>query len=161
MSNLYTRRLLAISSEAGDVDDDDSDGYGVFGGVAADAWSLIVASCVLAASVVIWEACAFAVMAAALVAGATWCLSIATASREGIEYSAAAPGRHGGACGGLAEVEISRALPASPYQQIHVGWRVARRRAPCAWRRSDLSPTKAAAAGLRQGALPSPRLLSL
>ncbi|KAF8642596.1 hypothetical protein HU200_067275 [Digitaria exilis] len=98
MSNLYTRRLLAISSEAGDVDDD-SDGYGVFGGVAADAYSLIVASCVLAASVVIWEACAFAAMAAALVAGATWCLSIVAASRDGgIEYSAGVH-HHGGACG--------------------------------------------------------------
>jgi len=57
MSYLYTRRLSAITGEAGD---DDSDSYGVFGGVAADACSLIVASCVLAASVVIWEACALA-----------------------------------------------------------------------------------------------------
>ncbi|CAL4888836.1 unnamed protein product [Urochloa decumbens] len=113
MSNLYTRRLSPISGEAGS-DDDDSDGYGVFGGLAADAWSLVVASCVLAASVVIWEACAFAAMAAALAAGAAWCLSFVmaagwSASRAGTEDPAAAPR-------GLAGADI-RALPASPYDE--------------------------------------------
>ncbi|KAG2657480.1 hypothetical protein PVAP13_1KG160000, partial [Panicum virgatum] len=94
--------------------DDDIDGYGVFGGVAADACSLIVASCVLAASVVIWEACALAATAAALAAGAAWCLSVVaaagwSASRAGAEYSAAAPG------GGVG------ALPASPFQHRRAG----------------------------------------
>jgi len=88
--------------------------------VAADAWSLIVASCVLAASVVIWEACAFAAMAA----GAAWCLSVVaagwSASRAGAENSgAAAPG---GGARGLAEVDIRALLPAaSPYQHLHAG----------------------------------------
>ncbi|CAL5022868.1 unnamed protein product [Urochloa decumbens] len=121
MSNLYTRRLSPISGEAGSDDDDDSDGYGVFGGLAADAWSLVVASSVLAASVVIWEACAFAAMAAALAAGAAWCVSIAAAGwsarRAGTEDSAAAPG---GGARGLAEVEIL-ALPAFPYQHHRAG----------------------------------------
>jgi len=122
MSYLYTRRLSAITGEAGD---DDIDGYGVFGGVAADACSLIVASCVLAASVVIWEACALATTAAALAAGAAWCLSVVaaagwSASRAGAEYSAAAPGGGGGARG-FAELDIRALLPASPFQHRRPG----------------------------------------
>ncbi|CAL4970283.1 unnamed protein product [Urochloa decumbens] len=123
MSNLYTRRLSPISGEAGS-DDDDGDGYGVFGGVAADAWSLVVASCVLAASVVIWEACAFAAMAAALAAGAAWCLSFVvaagwSASRAGTEDPTAPLG--GGACGLAARVDIRALPPASPYNERRDG----------------------------------------
>lgn len=120
---------------SGGAGDDDADGYGVFGGVAADAWSLIVASCVLAASVVIWEACAIAAMAAALAAGAAWCLSVVgagwSASRAGAEYSAAAPG--GGGARGLAEVDIRALLRCCRCPRTTAA--PGARRARCAWRR--------------------------
>ncbi|CAN6237715.1 unnamed protein product [Urochloa humidicola] len=120
MPNLYTSRVSAISGEAGGGDDDDSNGgYGIFGGVATDAWSLVVASCVLAASVVIWEACAFAAMAAALAAGAAWGLGF-VACRLGTEDPAAGAAPGGGARG-LAGVE-TRALPAAfPYGERRGG----------------------------------------
>ncbi|CAN6243750.1 unnamed protein product [Urochloa humidicola] len=117
MANLYTSRVSAISGEAGDEADDSDDG--VFGSVAADFWSLIVASSVLAASVVIWEACAFAAMAALLAAGASWGLSfVAAAGWRSASRAAGTEDDPAAAARGLAEAEI-RALPASPYDDEH------------------------------------------
>ncbi|CAD6251250.1 unnamed protein product [Miscanthus lutarioriparius] len=76
MPRLYTRPSV-LSAES--VDDIIGDGYGVLATVAAESCSLLVASCVLAASVIIWEACAFAALAAVLVAGVTWCVSVTAA----------------------------------------------------------------------------------
>lgn len=118
MPRLYTRpSVLSVSGEFVDVGDD---GYGVLASVAGESCSLLAASCVLAASVVIWEACAFAALAAVLVAGVTWCLSVVAAAGHGAGSTAfptaAAPGRTraSGVCG-LAAIDIS-ALPKSPYQ---------------------------------------------
>ncbi|KAJ1278772.1 hypothetical protein BS78_04G104500 [Paspalum vaginatum] len=114
MPSLYTR-LSVISSEAAEGVDD---GYGVLGGVAADAYSLLVASCVLAASVVIWEACAIAATAAALVAGVAWCSRAVAAGRAGTAaVPAATPAAWGGTVRGLAEADIRALLPASPYER--------------------------------------------
>ncbi|CAD6245373.1 unnamed protein product [Miscanthus lutarioriparius] len=76
--------------------------------------------------VIIWEVCAFAALATVLVAGVTWCLSIAAAGRAAgsMAFPTAAPaGRASGVCG-LAEIDISP-LPKSPYQH-----RLGHRRAP-------------------------------
>ncbi|XP_062224595.1 NEP1-interacting protein 1-like [Phragmites australis] len=106
MSSLYTS-LSAISGGGGDDDD-----YGLFSGAVADACALIVVSCVLAASVIIWEVCAFAAicMAAALV-GAAWCL----APRSIVCGS----GRRAGTAGefGPTGAAIDVALPAFPYER--------------------------------------------
>jgi hypothetical protein len=115
MPRLYTRP--SVLSVSGESVDDIGDGYGVLATVTGESCSLLVASCVLAASVIIWEACAFAALAAVLVAGVTWCLSLAAAGRAaGTAFPAAAPGRarDNGVCG-LAEIDMS-ALPKSPYQ---------------------------------------------
>ncbi|CAO2045262.1 unnamed protein product [Urochloa humidicola] len=114
MSNLYASRVSAISGEAGGDDDDSDGGYGVFGSVAADFWSLIIASSVLAASVVIWEACAFAAMAALLAAAAAWGLSFVAAAGWRSTSRAAGTEDDPAAARGLTEAEI-RALPAAPY----------------------------------------------
>ncbi|XP_066328975.1 putative RING-H2 finger protein ATL69 [Miscanthus floridulus] len=121
MPRLYTRPSVAVLS--GESVDDVGDGYGVLATVAGESCSLLVASCVLAASVIIWEACAFAALAAVLVAGVTWCLSLAAAGRAAgtVFRSTAAPGSRASGVGcGLAEIDIS-ALPKSPYQHHRLG----------------------------------------
>ena len=75
------------------VDDVIGDGYGVLATVAGESCSLLVASCVLAASVIIWEACAFAALAAVLVAGVTWCLSVVAVVLPARRFPPLAPGR--------------------------------------------------------------------
>ena len=104
------------------VDDVIGDGYGVLATVAGESRSLLVASCMLAASVIIWEACAFAALAAVLVAGVTWCVRVAAAARAAgtvFRPTAAPAGRASGVCG-LAEIDIN-ALPKSPYQHRLAG----------------------------------------
>ncbi|WVZ77116.1 hypothetical protein U9M48_025017 [Paspalum notatum var. saurae] len=80
----------------------------------SDAYSVLVALCVLAASVVIWEACAFAAMAAALAAGVAWCARAVAAGRAGTATTL--PAATPAAVRGLAEADIRALLPASPYQ---------------------------------------------
>ncbi|XP_066320238.1 putative RING-H2 finger protein ATL69 [Miscanthus floridulus] len=122
MPRLYTRPSV-LSAES--VDDIIGDGYGVLATVAGESCSLLAASCVLAASVVIWEACAFAALAAVLVAGVTWCVSVTAAGRAaGTAFpTTAVPGRAraraSGVCG-LAEIDIN-ALPKSRYQHRLAG----------------------------------------
>jgi hypothetical protein len=107
MPRLYTRP----SGVSGEPVDDAGDGYGVLAAVAGESCTLLAASCVLAASVVIWEACAFAALAAVLVAAVA-----AAVRRAGTAFPTAAPARASRprVCG-LAEIDIGT-LPKSPYQ---------------------------------------------
>ncbi|TVU33270.1 hypothetical protein EJB05_25062, partial [Eragrostis curvula] len=107
--------FMRLSSISGAGSDDDGDGYGVFGGPAMDGCVTIVMFFVLAASVVIWEACAFAAMAALLV-GAIWCLL--PKRRASTYVLAAAPASVVG--DGLTDADIDDALPASPHERRRV-----------------------------------------
>ena len=129
---------MAVPVLSGESVDDVGDGYGVLATVAGESCSLLVASCVLAASVIIWEACAFAALAAVLVAGVTWCVRVAAAARAAgtvFRPTAAPAGRASGVCG-LAEIDIS-ALPS-----------------PCT-RRSDVRRVPGGPSRRRDGAEPA------
>ncbi|KAL6888160.1 hypothetical protein ACP4OV_009186 [Aristida adscensionis] len=105
MLSLYTMRLSLISGEDGGGEDGDGDG--VFVAAAVDVWASVVVFCVLAASVVIWEACAFAAMAAALAAAAAaWCAGLAAGARAGPPPAGEL---------GLTDAAIDDALPAFAY----------------------------------------------
>ncbi|KAL6629602.1 hypothetical protein ACP70R_029367 [Stipagrostis hirtigluma subsp. patula] len=111
MLSLYSR-LSLISGEGGGNAADD--GYGVFGGAAVDACASFVAFCVLAASVVIWEACAFAAMVAALVAAACCLASKIRARASTVPPPVAAPGGEHG----LTDAAIDEELPAFTYERL-------------------------------------------
>ncbi|KAK3152626.1 hypothetical protein QOZ80_2BG0161480 [Eleusine coracana subsp. coracana] len=109
MLSLYSLRISSIS---GGGDDDYGEGANeVFGSLAMDACAAIVSCSVLAACVIIWEACAFAAMAALLL-GAVWCLLPRSrpASTAEVVPAAASAG-----LGGLTDAAIDETLPASPY----------------------------------------------
>ncbi|GJN19466.1 hypothetical protein PR202_gb06745 [Eleusine coracana subsp. coracana] len=118
MLSLYSLRISSISGAgAGDDDDYGEGSYEVFGSLAMDACAAIVTCSVLAACVIICEACAFAAMAALLV-GAVWSLLPRSrpASMAEVVPAAASVG-----LGGLTDAAIDEALPASPYGERRRG----------------------------------------
>ncbi|KAK3156483.1 hypothetical protein QOZ80_2AG0107850 [Eleusine coracana subsp. coracana] len=114
MLSLYSLRISSVSG-AGDDDDYGECASEVFGSLAMDACAAIVTCSVLAACVIIWEACAFAAMAALLL-GAVWCL-VPKPSRRSPASSTelVVPGAASVCLGGLTDAAIDEALPASPY----------------------------------------------
>ncbi|EEC72835.1 hypothetical protein OsI_06563 [Oryza sativa Indica Group] len=104
--NLYSRLTASTGVVGVDDDDDGSGGYGVLDGACGGTLAVF---CVLAVSVVVWKACAFVAMAAALLA---------------IGWRVVAPPRRVGRVGagastpecGLTAAAID-ALPASEYER--------------------------------------------
>ncbi|BAS77896.1 putative RING-H2 finger protein ATL69 [Oryza sativa Japonica Group] len=111
--NLYSR-LTASTGVGVGVDDDDDDGSGGYGVLDGACGGTLAVFCALAVSVVVWKACAFVAMAAALLA---------------IGWRVVAPRRSVGRAGagaptpaecGLTAAAID-ALPASEYERPRGG----------------------------------------